>query len=105
MPTRERAARTIRLPVRLRSDEARALRDRAQECGMTIARYVRETALGAVPRARPRQVEMEAVRELARIGNNLNQLVHLAHLCGELPQEEELREVLEAVLAAARRLG
>ena len=48
---------------------------------------------------------MEAIRELARIGNNLNQLAHVANLNEEIEREEELRAVLEEVLAAARRLG
>lgn len=97
--------RTIRRPVRLRPEEDRMVRERARECGLTLARYMRETALGAVPRAKPRSLELEAVRELNRVGNNLNQLAHIANINEELPAEEKLHAVLKEVLAAARRLG
>jgi hypothetical protein len=48
---------------------------------------------------------MEGVRQLARIGSNLNQLAHIANLNDEVERVEELRTVLEEVLGAARRLG
>lgn len=105
MPSNERSVRTTRIPVRLRPDENVKVRERAHACGMTLARFIRETALGAVPKARPRLAEMEAIRELARIGNNLNQLAHIANLNDEIEREEDLRAVLEEVLAAVRRLG
>ena len=91
--------------IRMAPEEWERISHRARECGWTTSRYMRETALGAVPRARPRQAEMEAVRQLARIGNNLNQLAHIANLNEEIEREEELRAVLEEVLAVARRLG
>ena len=105
MPSTERQTRTVRLPVHLRPDESDLVRERARACGLTVARYMREAALGAVPKARPRLAEMEAVRELLRIGNNLNQLAHVANRNEEIEREGELRAVLEEVLAAARRLG
>lgn len=105
MPSNERPGRTVRLPVRLRPEEDAAVRERARACGMTLARNMRESALGVVPKARPGLVEMEAVRELARVGNNLNRLAHIANLNEEIEVEDDLRAVLEEVLAAARRLG
>ena len=101
MPERRTRAKLLRL----HTAELDAITRRARECGRSAAAYIRETALGAVPKARPRLAEMEAVRQLARIGNNLNQLAHIANMNEELGPEEELRAVLEEVLAAARRLG
>lgn len=91
--------------VRMAPDEWERISARAKECGWTTSRYIRETALGAVPKARPRLVEMEAVRQLARVGNNLNQLAHVANINDEIEREQELSVVLEEVLAAIRRLG
>jgi hypothetical protein len=99
-----RPRRTMRY-LRMDPEEWERVRERAQACGLTTSRYIRETALGAVPKARPRQLEMEAVRQLARLGNNLNQLARVANQNEEIEREEELRGVLAEVLAAVRRLG
>ncbi len=101
---RPRSPRTMRY-IRMAPEEWERISHRARVGGWTTSRYRRETALGAVPKARPRQAEMEAVRQLARIGNNLNQLAHIANMNEELGPEEEFRAVLEEVVAAARRLG
>lgn len=68
MPSNQRTGRTTRIPVRLRPDENVKVRERAHACGMTLARYMRETALGAVPKARPRLLEMAAVRDSRESG-------------------------------------
>ena len=66
---------------------------------LLLARYMRETALGAVPKARPRLFEMAVVRELARIGNNLNQLAHVANL------NDETLEVLGRIAVSHAEAG
>ncbi len=53
-------------------EEPAALRDRTRECGRPVAHYVRETALGSVPKARRHAAEQELIRYLARIGNTLH---------------------------------
>lgn len=77
----------------------------ARECGKPPATYVREVSLGAVPKARRNRTENDLIIELGRVGNNLNQLARLAHSSGDLPAEEQLRAVLNEVLAAVRRIG
>ena len=48
---------------------------------MPIARFIRETALGnsIVRRITPPKVDPKLVRQVAFIGNNLNQLTKLSH--------------------------
>ena len=48
---------------------------------MPIARFIRETALGnsIVRRITPPKVDPKLVRQIAFIGNNLNQLTKLSH--------------------------
>lgn len=52
----------------------------------------------------PRGPSAAALRELARIGNNLNQIAHRANLMRLPLIEAEARKVLAAVLAAIDRL-
>ena len=95
--------RTCLLTVRLRPAELAALRERARECGLPPSRYVREVALGAVPRPRALAANQQALYHLARIGNNLNQLAKLNNSNLPVPRSEVL-EVLAVVRAAAARL-
>lgn len=60
--------------VRFTRDEFRAVTDRARECGLPPARFIREAALGAVPKARRTPANAELIRQLARIGTALRQL-------------------------------
>ena len=66
---------------------------------------MREVALGSVPRARPRRIEQQAIHQLARIGNNLNQIAHVANASRRVELSERLARVLAEVMAAVRRLA
>ena len=96
--------RTRALLVRLSPDERRSIRERAHDCGMGASTYMRETALGSKPRARPRRLEQKAVYHLGRIGNNLNQLAYIANATGRLDDTSRLHEVLNELLTTMRRL-
>ena len=95
-----KATRTIRTTVRLSPEEHQALKERATDCGRQISTYMRETALGATPRARPHRIEREAIHQLARVGNNLNQLARAANTTGRVELSQRLDEVLQEVLGA-----
>lgn len=97
--------RTERLEVRLSPEERQTLGARAQQCGKPVSTFVREVALGSVPRARPGQVDEKAVYHLGRIGNNLNQLARAANATGRLPDERRLKAALDELVAALRRLA
>lgn len=91
--------------VRFSDEELAALRERARECGRPVARYVRETALGSVPKARRHAAEQELIRHLARIGNNLNQLAREANGAAQFPAEERIDALLAEIHAAIERLA
>ena len=74
------------------------------ETGRTAGRYLRELVLGTVPRARPTIANAEAIRELARISNNLNQLAREATAAGTFPVDAAVQAALDEALAAIRRL-
>ena len=96
--------RTTATIVRWTPAEIETIRYRAAECGRTVARYVRESALGAVPKAR-RNADLQAVlRELARSGNNLNQLAREANTRELFPDEAKIEAALAEHVAAIRHL-
>lgn len=53
----------------------------SENCPMPVARFIRETALGnlIVRRITPPRVDPKLIRQIAFIGNNLNQLTKLSH--------------------------
>ena len=97
--------RTRAMLVSFTPAEFQAVRERAQVCRLAMARYVRETVLGAVPRDRQHHATDEALRQLARIGNNLNRLAHVANAKDVLPTEARLELALTELMAIARRIA
>ncbi len=100
----DRSHRTQRVTVRFTPEEIRVTSERAHECGRPVSTYMREVSLGSVPRARPHRIEKAAVYELGRIGNNLNQLAHIANTTGRLDDARRLEVVTQEVLKAIRCL-
>ncbi len=87
--------------ARLSAGQWQALEAAAERCGLTVSRYVRTVLAGVVPPAR-RPLARSAIAALNRVGNNLNQLVHLAHE-GRV-HSAELIVVVGEVHAAVRAL-
>ena len=65
--------------VRFTPEEWAQVEAWAADASVSPSRYVREATLRRRPQTKPRGVRAEAVRELNRVGVNLNQLVRLAH--------------------------
>ena len=70
--------RTATKLIRFHLEELQQIVECARRSGLTPARFIRETALGATPRARSRAADQPLLRELARIGRSLDQLAHRA---------------------------
>ncbi len=100
-----RGARKDRATLRLTDEEWATVQARVRETGRTTGRYLRELALGTIPHARPTQANADLVRALAKIGNNLNQLAHVANATDRLADEARLVAVLDELLAVIRRVG
>jgi hypothetical protein len=88
--------------LRLTAGERAVVRARAHAAGLTVSEFLRRAALGKRVRARPGQVRRDAVYQLSKVGNNLNQLARAANTAGQVRAEELLEEALgelRAVLA------
>ena len=60
--------------VALSDDELAAIRARSRACGRTAASFVRESALGAIPRSRRDQATNDLVHQLGAIARTLSAL-------------------------------
>ena len=86
--------------VRFSADEIARVHERARSCGYTSARYIRETALGAIPKACQHADRDVLVRELARIGRDLDRLTRIAESHGLDQFRSDERTQLRSTLAA-----
>lgn len=103
-PNRRGEVRSVR-KIRYTSGEWTTIAQRARACGKAPARYVRETSLGVVPKARGAQADAAVIRELGRIGTQLTRLASTAKERGTSPEAAALDDVLAEILSVVRRLG
>lgn len=96
---RVKPVRTAALIVRVFPEERDILRLNAGLHGMSMSDYIRQTCLGIRLRKTPE--EKRRLRELARIGANLNQLAKWANT---YKRSAEAMEVLTALAAIERTI-
>lgn len=97
-----RTTRSCLRSVRLTPGELAVLRGKAHTAGLPLSTYLRQAGLQKRIRARRGQAGRDAIYQLSKIGNNLNQLARAANTAGQVvalellePVLEQLREVLE----------
>lgn len=100
MSERRTAAKLIRFHV----DELARITERAEVCGRTPARFIRETALGAIPKPRHHAATNTLLRELARIGRCLHELARLAEASRHPTLAEQARAALDGHWALVRKV-
>ncbi len=100
--------RNIPFIFRLNEQEAEAFRDRVKRSGLTQESYVRQVIRGKIPRDAPPPDYYAMMKELHKIGNNLNQIAQKAHVLKVIDVqrydrdmkkfEEAVRLITEAVI-------
>lgn len=101
MPERRTAAKLMYF----HPEELARITERARVCGQTPARFIRETALGAIPRARQHEATGALLYEMARIGRTLDELARLAQAGPDAALAERLTAALEGHWARVRQLA
>lgn len=71
--------RNVKIQVWLNKKEAENLNKRAKRSQLSVAAYIRHLINGIVPQDAPPPDYYAMMRELYRIGNNLNQIAQKAH--------------------------
>ena len=86
--------------VELAEEEAEALDKKVKKSGLNREAYLRQLISGVVPRDAPPPDYYSMMRELHKIGNNLNQIAQKAHVLNVVDvqrYDKEVRRFNEAV--------
>lgn len=74
--------RDQQITVLLTKLEKLALKKRAEKAGLNLSDYGRQMVLTGKAQARLTPTENETLNQVAKLGNNLNQIAHKAHADG-----------------------
>jgi len=96
--------RTATKLIRFHPEELHQITECARRSGLTPARFIRETALGAKPRARSHATTGPLLRELARIGRCLDQLARVAQASQDAALASQMRAALQQHEALVRHI-
>ena len=100
--------RTDFLGVQLTPTEKAELVARAAATGLSLSDFARIVLLSDLKKPAPSARDPQAIRalavEISRVGNNINQLAHIANETRALPRETELRVVSAQIVAALEQV-
>ncbi|WP_169737418.1 plasmid mobilization protein [Desulfobulbus elongatus] len=77
-PNKEKMPRQLFIKIRVTPDEKNQFETLALDAGISLSELIRKR-LGQF-RIRPKEVERERIRQLAKFGNNLNQIARWANV-------------------------
>lgn len=86
--------RNRKITVRLSEKERQYLGEQADAGGMKIEPYIRELIMGNEVKSRPKEEWAEVVRQVAAVGNNINQIAKNTNMGMEVTADI-LKDVLE----------
>lgn len=89
--------RNVAILFRLNKKEAEALDKKVKRSGLNREAYLRQLISGVVPRDAPPSDYYSMMRELHKIGNNLNQIAHVLNVVDVQRYDKEVRKFNEAV--------
>ena len=79
--------------VRLSPKEKEHLKTQAAACALKMEPYIRKLIMGDIIRPRPPDEYVKLLREVNAIGNNINQIAHIANAERHI-SKEKIEEVL-----------
>ena len=85
--------RTTAVLVRLSEKEKEHLKSQAAACALKMELYIRKLIMGKEVRPRPPDEYVKLLREINAIGNNINQIAHIANAEQHI-SESKINEVL-----------
>ena len=91
--------RTKKITVRLTDKEYAKLREMSETSGLKMEPVIRKLLVGYEIRPRPNATYIKLIKELSAVGNNLNQIAHLANATGKITEDQwkKTHQLLEKI--------
>ena len=84
----------IKISVRLTEQEHKRLKTNAAACALKMEPYIRKLIMGKEIRPRPPDEYVKLLCEINAIGNNINQIAHIAN-AQQYISEDKIETVLQ----------
>jgi len=93
--------------VRLTQKEKQELKKKAKACGLKMEPFIRELIKGTEIKAKPPDEYVRLVREVNYIGNNINQIAHIANANKDIKREQldMVKKLQNDIIKAMRGLS
>ena len=74
--------RTVRIYIRVTPKEFKTIMNKSSESGLTASEFIRRSVMGKTIHAAPPAEFNELIREIKRVGSNLNQMLRKLNMAG-----------------------
>ena len=78
----ENDKRTVRIYIRVTPKEYKTIMKKTSESGLTASEFIRRSVMGQTIHAAPPAEFNELIREIKRVGSNLNQMLRKLNMAG-----------------------
>lgn len=92
-PAKEKAKLSTSINLKLTESDFNKIREKAEKLGMKATQYVREMVLKGSVKSRFTLEELDLMRKLAGIANNLNQVTKKVNQAGYLMEAIEIMKI------------
>lgn len=96
-PAKEKAKLSTSINLKLTEADFNIIREKAEKLGMKATQYVREMVLKGSVKSRFTLEELDLMRKLAGIANNLNQIAKKANQSGYIMEAIEIMKIMTQI--------
>ena len=96
-PVKEKAKLSTSINLKLTEADFNKIKDKAEKLGMKATQYVREMVLKGSVKSRFTLEELDLMRKLAGIANNLNQIAKKANQAGYIMEAIDIMKIMTQI--------
>lgn len=96
-PAKEKAKLSTSINLKLTEADFNKIREKAEKLGMKATQYVREMVLKGSVKSRFTLEELDLMRKLAGIANNLNQIAKKTNQAGYIMEAIEIMKIMTQI--------